>query len=680
MKKITFILMLVLAFCMTIPLNASTFTSNANGNWSTPATWLVTGGMDTDGIPDADDDVVIGALFIGQTIFLDNINVTIANLTVNSGTLSSTGNLTVTGNFTWINGTIGSLSGNSSLSVAGTSTVTLSSSTFLNNTTFNWTGGGTFSGFVFLSGSTINIPLGATVNASAPFTLTAFGGSNGAVNLAGTLNSSTLNLGVFVNFNCTGSLTVAANNQISFNSGTSTLNSHTGFGNGSRLYLGGATVTLEAAFTTVSNFNLQVGNGTLQVNAVGGLNYLSSTLFNNGTINGNAINFNATVQQQLTGVGATQAVNLNNPNGLALPDGHTITNMNLLNGKVVLNAGNLTIGSTLTGADPSRYVITNGAGSLKRSVSTTGINFPIGNTTTYTPITLNQTTGTDIYTVRVRNGIDPTHPVIGSANITKEWNISRTSGNTTPASIKAEWNSATDEGVGFDCANARLLHFGTLWEALPASGTTTTCATGMRSLTKTGVTIFSPFAVGLATSVLPIELITFKATPQYKTTLLTWTTASEQNADYFTIERSSDGNLFDAIGKQTAKGQGSDYRFTDFTPPLGARGLYYRLKMVDKDGTFNYSKVISLALGKDLSVSAYPNPVSNELTIDAFSEGKYLDIEVLDVLGCSIYQKRAQNTEGSKLLIVNTLNWNSGIFFLKVTDGKTVFQQKIVKQ
>jgi Secretion system C-terminal sorting domain len=62
-------------------------------------------------------------------------------------------------------------------------------------------------------------------------------------------------------------------------------------------------------------------------------------------------------------------------------------------------------------------------------------------------------------------------------------------------------------------------------------------------------------------------------------------------------------------------------------------------------------------------------------------------LRILDVLGRSIYQKRAQNTdlssgthEGSKSLIVNTLTWNSGIYFLKVTDGKTVFQQKIVKE
>lgn len=63
--------------------------------------------------------------------------------------------------------------------------------------------------------------------------------------------------------------------------------------------------------------------------------------------------------------------------------------------------------------------------------------------------------------------------------------------------------------------------------------------------------------------------------------------------------------------------------------------------------------------------------------IDAFSEAKQLDFEIVDLLGRSIYK---QNAEGAKLLTVNTLTWQSGIYILKVTDGKTVYQQKIMKQ
>jgi Secretion system C-terminal sorting domain len=62
------------------------------------------------------------------------------------------------------------------------------------------------------------------------------------------------------------------------------------------------------------------------------------------------------------------------------------------------------------------------------------------------------------------------------------------------------------------------------------------------------------------------------------------------------------------------------------------------------------------------------------------SDAKNVEIEVIDVLGRSIYQKNESNTEGSKLLTINTLDWLSGIYFLKVSDGKKVFQQKIVKR
>jgi Secretion system C-terminal sorting domain len=676
MKKITLLSTLITVLCAVVQLNAATFTATSiGGNWSLATTWTVVG-SDADGLPDADDDVVIGSSFTSPTMSLDNINLTIASLTVNRGTLNSAGNLTVTGNFTWIAGNIGSFATSSTLTVGGVGNINLTISSFLINTTFTWSGGGSFSGFLSSNNSIINIPSGATVNASSLFTITAFAGSGSTVNMAGTLNSSTLSFGVFIDFNCTGTLTVDAARLITFFSGISNLNSHTGFAAGSTLSISGATVSLGVNFTAIPNFNLQVQNGSVQVNAVGGLNFLSTTLANNGTITGNPINFNGTTQQQLTGVGTTQTVNLNNPSGLLIPDAHNINNLNFLNGKVQLNTANLTIGSTITGADANRYVKTNSTGNLKRVVGTTDVFFPIGESN-YTPVTVNQSSGTDTYLARVSDGIDAAHPLLGTQFIGKEWDISRSSGNATPATVKMEWNPS-DVGVGYTTAAAQMLHYNssiTNWEPLPIGNRSASTA---NSITQTGVTNFSPFAVGLPVFVLPVELLSFKGTPQYKTSFLTWETAVEQNTAHFDIESSADGKIFSKIGNQKAKGQGSSYNFTD-EGPLSIT-TYYRLKMVENDGSFSYSKIISVAFGKDLTVKAFPNPVQNELTIDVMSDAKNVEIEVIDVLGRSIYQKNESNTEGSKLLTINTLDWLSGIYFLKVSDGKKVFQQKIVKR
>ena len=177
---------------------------------------------------------------------------------------------------------------------------------------------------------------------------------------------------------------------------------------------------------------------------------------------------------------------------------------------------------------------------------------------------------------------------------------------------------------------------------------------------------------------LPVELLNFQAEKAKNAVLLTWQTATELNMAHFEVERSNDAQTFEKIGTQKAKGSRSSYQLTD-EHPLSNIG-YYRLKMVENDGTFSYSKVVSIERTKGLTVKTFPNPVGNELTIDVFSESKQLDINVFDVLGRSIYQKNQQNTEGSKFLIVNTLDWVSGIYFLKISDGKKLFQQKIVKR
>ena len=100
-------------------------------------------------------------------------------------------------------------------------------------------------------------------------------------------------------------------------------------------------------------------------------------------------------------------------------------------------------------------------------------------------------------------------------------------------------------------------------------------------------------------------------------------------------------------------------------------------QMGNTDGQFKYSKIVSVERGKGLSIRVFPNPVHNELSIDIHSDAKKIDVEVFDILGRSIFK---QNTEGSNLLTINTLKWQTGVYMLTVTDGVKIFQQKIIKQ
>jgi hypothetical protein len=95
----------------------------------------------------------------------------------------------------------------------------------------------------------------------------------------------------------------------------------------------------------------------------------------------------------------------------------------------------------------------------------------------------------------------------------------------------------------------------------------------------------------------PVKLISFTGTLADGKTNLNWKTGTEINTASFEVERSIDGNNWAALGTVSAKGTPSEYGFIDPTPVDGTN--YYRLKMIDKDGAFDYSKVVSVYVAID---------------------------------------------------------------------------------
>jgi hypothetical protein len=113
-------------------------------------------------------------------------------------------------------------------------------------------------------------------------------------------------------------------------------------------------------------------------------------------------------------------------------------------------------------------------------------------------------------------------------------------------------------------------------------------------------------------SVLPLQLISFKATLVNIDVLLKWATAQGQNTNYFNIERSIDAINFKTVGRVKAAGNSNlqvDYIYTDSdVVKLNSNIAYYRLKMVDKDGKYTYSMVQALRINDKEIISVIPNP------------------------------------------------------------------------
>lgn len=141
------------------------------------------------------------------------------------------------------------------------------------------------------------------------------------------------------------------------------------------------------------------------------------------------------------------------------------------------------------------------------------------------------------------------------------------------------------------------------------------------------VTGFSGFFAKTTDNVLPVRLLSFKARETENRALLQWQTTQEVNASHFDVERSTDAKQFEKIGRVEAAGSGGglhDYTFTDVQYGETPGQYYYRLRMVDADGTFVLSRIESLGHAPILNV--YPNPVATNqaVTIEAQSQsGKY---------------------------------------------------------
>jgi hypothetical protein len=135
-------------------------------------------------------------------------------------------------------------------------------------------------------------------------------------------------------------------------------------------------------------------------------------------------------------------------------------------------------------------------------------------------------------------------------------------------------------------------------------------------------TVFAPTISG-SPNPLPIKLLGFTGYKDKSTHRLNWTTATEQNASHFEVEYSATGRDFMTIGNLRAAGNSNTPQSYDFTnKPINQSTnqpiYYYRLKMVDFDGSFEYSNIIAIQeKDNDNIVKCYPNPTENLLYIDA---------------------------------------------------------------
>lgn len=190
-------------------------------------------------------------------------------------------------------------------------------------------------------------------------------------------------------------------------------------------------------------------------------------------------------------------------------------------------------------------------------------------------------------------------------------------------------------------------------------------------------TTFSVFTLTNTSSPLPVSLLHFNAARKDDVVLVTWITASEESNDYFTIERSDDGQVFSEAGIKDGAGNSNSILYYSFEDKNPLKGLsYYRLRQTDYNGDFSLSKTVAV-YDKMNSFSIFPNPVKNTLYIIPQENADYT-ISIVDLQGKLVMLEN--HLFENNLVAMDVKSLISGVYFLTITNRFSVSQSKFIKE
>jgi len=370
-------------------------------------------------------------------------------------------------------------------------------------------------------------------------------------------------------------------------------------------------------------------------------------------------------------------IEIDNSDGLSLFGSNTrvIGDVLFTDGHITLNGQNfeLSENATITDANENKYFITNGAGFLAKENFSDAFLFPVGMAKSdYTPATIHPNDA-DNFFVRVAvldsNKVDLS---LIKDGVDREWNIYSTGGE--GANIKLKHNSVT-EGDSFVNNNAFVTQYrgGTTWQVgTGALGTNSGTGTEHnRDYTSTATSASNHAAFFSKSSQeltpLPVTLLHFTAKKNdVSSTLLTWATSLEINSDYFEVQTSADAIAWTNIGRVSAQGTSNHITNYEWIHPNPVMGInYYRLYMVDFDGSAEYSLIrnVNFEADNDLynHIAVYPNPAKEVVYIRSQNISYQYTLMNMEGKILTVFEN---NEPGSDLLSVDLSAYSFGLYFL----------------
>lgn len=182
---------------------------------------------------------------------------------------------------------------------------------------------------------------------------------------------------------------------------------------------------------------------------------------------------------------------------------------------------------------------------------------------------------------------------------------------------------------------------------------------------------------------LPLKMGELTATRQRNKIELNWETLSEQNTSHFIIERSADGNRFTTLGQVNARGSSDSkslYQYLDAQPVAGTN--FYRLKMIDLDGAFTYSRVIAIKNEDGLNtMQLFPNPATDVLQLQIPAGIKTTAmVSIVDMMGRTIRSNSIGLIEGINASSIPVRELEPGTYQLIIAYDNEKQVKSFIKQ
>lgn len=186
------------------------------------------------------------------------------------------------------------------------------------------------------------------------------------------------------------------------------------------------------------------------------------------------------------------------------------------------------------------------------------------------------------------------------------------------------------------------------------------------------------YRVVASAAIVPLTLVDFDAkSTKNKTVNLNWKTSSEDNLAAFDVEYSANGRLFEKIGAIKAENSATGALYSyEHNPLEWGTNLFYRLKMIDIDGKFVYSKIVSVVLNKKGNADfVYPSVIKDKVLNLSLTEN-YNSLEIINLHGSIVFEKNIANRIGQFELPINNLS--TGVYLVRLKGDNLFITQKII--